>query len=393
MAPKLDVLVIGATGFTGRLTCRYLARKPELVGRWGIAGRSESKLTALKAELGVDVPSFVVDTGRQATVDAACAEAACVISCAGPFSQVGMPVVDACVRVGTHYVDSTGEVPFVRRAIAAYHEAAVAKGVVLVPCCGFDCVPSDVGNFVVHREAGESLKSVHAYVQAVLGGVSNGTLNSVAGVFENVSAENLSGVALVPKSGTQPARAPMRLGLWYENGRFTGIFPTASADENIVRRTNSLMGSSAVYVEATQGPFLEVVKSTLMTYALFMVMMIPPLRRWAMAKHFSGTSVGPSDAAMLRSNFRFDFVGETASGKRVETMLSAKEDTYTATGLFLGECALSALTLARKRTLKGGVLTPAYAFGDELVGRCRDAGLTIDTIVVGGAASVPKKTR
>ncbi|KAG5498183.1 hypothetical protein JIQ42_02987 [Leishmania sp. Namibia] len=390
MASKLDILVMGATGFTGRLTCRYLARKTELKERWGIAGRSAAKLAALKAELGVDVPTLVVDADKPATVDAACAQTACVISCMGPFTLVGMPVVDACVRHGTHYVDCTGEIPFVRRAIAAHHEAAAEKGVAIVPCCGFDCVPADLGNYIVHREAGERVAVVRGYFKSHPAGASNGTMNSVACVIESMTKEDMSPLALVSKSGVQPASTPTHHGVWYENGRFTGFFLTASCDEKLVRRTNSLMGSSAVYVEAMQGSLAHVVRLTLVSYAAVMAIMIAPLRRWMLRKYFSGSSIGPSDEAMARSNFRCEFVGETASGKRVETTLSAKEDPYTATALFLGECAMSALTLARKHSLKGGVLTPAYAFGDELLRRCRDAGISIITVIVDSAAELKK---
>ncbi|AYU80191.1 Saccharopine dehydrogenase [Leishmania donovani] len=392
MASKLDIIVLGATGFTGRLTCRYLARKAELKGRWGIAGRSQAKLAALKAELDINVPTFVVDADKAATVDSACAQTTCVISCMGPFTLVGMPVVDACVRNGTHYIDCTGETPFVRRAIAAYHETAAKKGVAIVPCCGFDCVPADLGNYVVHREAGESLTVVRGYFEGSPAGVSNGTINSIGCVLDSMTGEDMSPLALVSKSDVQPACTPTRYGVWYENGRFTGLFVTASCDEKLVRRTNSLMGSSAAYVEAMQGPFARVMRLTLSTYVALIAGMIAPLRRWMLSKYFTGTSIGPSDEAMAKSSFRCDFVGRTVSGKRVETTMSAKEDAYTATALFLGECAMSVLKLARKQSLKGGVLTPAYAFGDELVHRCRDAGISINTVIIDRAAE-PKKAR
>ncbi|KAG5474270.1 hypothetical protein LSCM1_03049 [Leishmania martiniquensis] len=390
MAPKLDILVMGATGFTGRLTCRYLARKRELKERWGIAGRSAAKLAALKEELGIELPTFVVDAENPATVDAACAQTTCVISCMGPFTLVGMPVVDACVRNGTHYVDCTGEIPFVRRAIAAYHEVAATKGVAIVPCCGFDCVPADLGNYLVHREAGDGVAVVRGYFKGHPAGASNGTMNSVACVIERMTKEDMSPLALVSKSDVQPKSTPTRHGVWYENGRFTGVFLTASCDEKLVRRTNSLMGSSAVYMESMEGSLARVLHLTLVSYAAVMAIMIAPLRRWMLRKYFSGTGIGPSDEAMAKSDFRCDFVGETTSGKRVETTLSAREDAYTATALFLGECAMSALTLARKHSLKGGLLTPAYAFGDELVRRCRDAGISISTITVDGAARSKK---
>lgn len=390
MTSKLDIIVLGATGFTGRLTCRYLLRKTELQGRWGIAGRSEAKLEALKKDIGADVPSFIADATKPETLDAVCAKAACVIACAGPFTQVGLPVVEACVRQGTHYVDSTGEFNFVREVIEKHFDAAVEKKIALVPCCGFDCVPADIGNFVVHREAGEEVKVVRGYFDVNLAGVSNGTANSISCVLENMTKKDMSPLSLLQKDAVRPTAVPMRKGIWYENGRFTGFSLTATGDERTVRRSNSLLRSSAVYVQASQGSFLTVLASTLAFYAVGIAMVIGPLRRWLMRNYFTGTGIGPSDHAMVSSNFHCSFVGETISGKVVETTMSAKEDCYTATAIFLGESALSLLTLARNNKLRGGVLTPAAAFGDELVHRLRDTTVRIDTVIIGGQASAKK---
>lgn len=390
MASKLDIIVLGATGFTGRLTCRYLLRKAELKGRWGIAGRSQAKLDALKKEIGADVPTFVADAASLSTVDAVVAQAVCVIACAGPFTHVGMPVVDACMRHGTHYVDSTGEFNYVRQVIEKYHDEAAKKGIAIVPCCGFDCVPADIGNYVVHQEAGEELKVVRGYFDLNTAGISNGTANTVSVLMDSMVKADYSPLSLVAKDAVQPTATPMRKGIWYENGRFTGFIISAVGDERIVRRSNSLLRSSAVYVQASQGPFLRVLATTIKFYIAGIVMMIGPLRRWLLGRCFSGTGIGPADLAMVGSHFNCSFVGETVSGKMVETTLAAKEDCYTATALFLGESALSVLALAHKNKVKGGVLTPSIALGEELVHRLRDAGVNINTVIIGGSSGAKK---
>ncbi|KPI82921.1 hypothetical protein ABL78_8066 [Leptomonas seymouri] len=391
MSSKLDIIVLGATGFTGRLTCRYLLRKPELKGRWGMGGRSQAKLDALKKEIGaVDVPTFVADATIPSTLDAACAKTKCVIACSGPYTLVGMPVVEACMRNGTHYVDTTGEFNFVRQVIEKYHDEAIKKKITVVPCCGFAAVPPDMGNYTVHREAGEEVKVVKGYIDLCAAGVSNGTVNSVATAIENMTKEDFSPLSLVAKDGVQPTATPVHRGIWYENRRLIGYTIGAGADERIVRRSNSLLRSSAVYVESTQGPFLRVLGSTLVFYAVGIVLSIGPLRRWLINRYFTGTSVGPTDHSMSHSSFHCNFVGETVSGKRVETTLSGKDDCYSATATFLVESALSLLALEGKKKLKSGVLTPASAFGDELVRRLRDSGITIDTVVSGGSSSAKK---
>lgn len=159
MAAKLDIIVVGATGYTGQIVCKYLNGLPEATQpKWGIAGRSEAKLAAFKQELPGKIRSFVVDISKPNTLDAMCQQTTCVIACAGPFTKVGMPVIEACVRNGTHYVDTTGEFNFIRLVINQFHERARMKGVALVCACGFDSVPSDVGNYVVHKAIKEPIK-------------------------------------------------------------------------------------------------------------------------------------------------------------------------------------------------------------------------------------------
>src|SRR5262249_16746613 len=144
-----DVVLYGASGFTGKQTVRYFAEKAH-VGevRWAIAGRNREKLEAVKTEIGgavKDTDVLVADSRDQSAVDAIVSGTRVILTTAGPFALYGSNIVDACVRFKTHYVDITGETTWVRDLIDRYHNRAAADGTRIIPFCGFDSVPSDLG--------------------------------------------------------------------------------------------------------------------------------------------------------------------------------------------------------------------------------------------------------
>lgn len=382
MTSKLDIIVLGATGYTGAITCRHLNTQKTLNGRWGIAGRNASKLKELKESLSGDIPSFVVDLSKPSTIDEVCKKTVCLISCAGPFTKIGMPVVEACLRNRTHYVDSTGEFPFVRLVAERFHAEAVEKGVVVVSCCGFDSVPSDLGNYVVHEQAKEELKEVRCYFRLKASGISCGTANSIGAAGDSITWKDMDACSLVPADGPRPRWASTRVGIWYENGRFVAPFFMASCNERVVRRTNSLIGSTAAYSEAVEGSFLQMLGTAIGSILAMAVVSMSPLRRFLISRYYPAEACnGPTAEEKKNSQFHCTFIGTTASNRRIETLLSAKQDMYDVTGVFLVACARSAVALASKKSIKPGVLTPASAFGPELERYSVDGGVMITTIM------------
>lgn len=383
---QLDIVIVGATGYTGRIACSYLhGLKSKMT--WGIAARNADKLHALKQELNEpSLPSFVVDITNPESLDVMCGQARCVISCAGPFGEVGMPIVDACVRNAVHYVDSTGEFNFVRQVIEKYDAVARARGIALVPCCGWDCVPSDMGNYLVHREAKRhNVLRVEAFFDIVAAGISSGTAHSLDSLANHIASEDYSATSLVPKDGVQPTSAPTRFGLWLntKNMRWTAPYIMAASNERIVRRSNALLKSSASYVEATEGTFLHALAAFLAFYAMGVLMALRPVRRFLLNRFFpSDIAHGPSAAKKSGARYSARFVGSTASGSTVEVSLTGAMDMYDITGVLLVECALCARVLSDRQQLKSGVLTPSVAFGDELVTRAENAGMSISITAV-----------
>ncbi|EPY30104.1 saccharopine dehydrogenase, partial [Strigomonas culicis] len=257
---QFDIILIGATGYTGRITAKFLSKQSATT--WAMAGRSAAKLQELNKELKTNVSTFEIDVNKPETLDAVCQRARCIISCAGPFTRCGMPVVDACVRNGVHYIDSTGEFNFVRAVIEKHNEEAKRKNIVLVSCCGFDSVPADLGNYVLHRDAKEPVKSVQCYYKLHTAGVSNGTVNSISEVMAVIGRKDLDPCSLNPPEAPRPVAAPTRMLMWWDGRRgFTAPYGMAAINERIVRRTNALMGSRASYVEAMQGGALAMLQA------------------------------------------------------------------------------------------------------------------------------------
>ncbi|KAI8616174.1 saccharopine dehydrogenase b [Chytriomyces sp. MP71] len=158
-AKEFEVLVLGATGFTGKYVSRDLLNLPAgKAVKWAMAGRSMSKLeepTETRAWMGTGphAPAalVIVDASDEASVKAAAARAHVVINCVGPFRFTGVTVVRACIEAGAHYVDISGEPEFVER-ILALSPLAADKGVTIVPCCGFDCIPAEFGNLFAKQQ-------------------------------------------------------------------------------------------------------------------------------------------------------------------------------------------------------------------------------------------------
>ncbi len=178
-----DVVLYGASGFTGRQTVTYFAQHAPAGLRWAVAGRSREKLQALAAPVDV----LIADSADQTSMDAVVSQTRVLLSTASPFAKYGTPVIDACVRLRTDYVDITGETLWVQQLIAKYHDDAAAHGVRIVPCCGFDSIPSDIGAFLLARHYRASM--VRGYFQFGGGGLNGGTIASVANLVASRSRE------------------------------------------------------------------------------------------------------------------------------------------------------------------------------------------------------------
>lgn len=379
-----DLVLLGATGFTGRLTARHLARQLQGTStRWAIAGRDGAKLAAVQAELGGGPEIEVVDVGDLVGLLDLSGRTRALATTVGPFARHGEPVVQACVRSGTHYADITGEPGFVRLIRDRYHANARRRGVTIVSCCGFESVPADLGvGFTVAHLPDDAPIDVRGYVRAVgrlSGGTAHTALEAVAsrqlpraagwadaggaGEAEDVDeAEDADEVK--DAGGTRPvALLPRRLHRIDALGAWAVPMPTL--DTEIVLRSARVLdgyGSAFRYGHyARVGRLRTAAAGAAGLGAFAAAAAFAPTRR-LVGRALPSPGEGPSAEVRARSRFTLTFVA-TGGDQEVITRVSGGDPGYEATAIMLGEAVRCLAGQAHAATQAAGVVTPAMALG------------------------------
>lgn len=402
MSRPFAVILYGATGFVGRQTVRYFAEHAAGL-RWAVAGRSTAKLEALRAEFRAAAPGVVVaDADDAAALDALAAQARVVLSTAGPFARYGSQLVAACVRHGTHYVDITGETPWVRQMIDRHHDAAAKTGTRIVPGCGFDSVPSDIGAWLVaralHEQQGERCAAVKACF-SIRGGLNGGTAASMLNAFDEGVQSQFDDPFLLNPEGTAPAdatthRDPAGALRDVDFGGWLAPFVMGPINTRVVRRSAALLAASGVYTpdfryqeyarmgRGAAGALLATTVSVGMA-AGRTALTLAPLRRLA-ARFVPAPGEGPSERAIDGGSFRCELVGVGERGSVQRGRIAGRGDPGNrATTIFVCESALALALDARQLpggARLGGVLTPATALGAVLAARLHRAGMTVEPL-------------
>jgi short subunit dehydrogenase-like uncharacterized protein len=396
-----DVVLYGASGFVGRQTVQYFARHAPEGVRWAIAGRDRRKLEGVREECGARVDVLVADGRDRQAIDAIVSRTRVILTTAGPFALHGDALVDACVRLGTDYVDITGETPWVRTVIDRHHARAAADGTRIVPSCGFDSVPSDIGTLLVvqhlQRTFGVPCERVNAFFR-LSGGLNGGTLATTLGLFEAAPREQLADPFLLdpPERRGRPhaerhrdPRGPM---LHADVDAWVGPFFMGPINTRVVRRSAALRegwhepyGSDFAYQEYQQ--FDEPVAALraigmVAAAAVGVAALRQPQLRSLVRRLGPRPGHGPTAQAIADGWYVGEFVGTAAGGAQARGTIRHGGDPANA-GTVTCVCE-SALGLALQRDelpggpTRGGVLTPATALGDVLAARLRRAGVTID---------------
>jgi len=390
MTREFDLILFGATGFTGRLVAEYVAGSAERATlRWAIAGRNRNKLEAL----GLGVPIVVADALDPGAVRALAQRTKVVCTTAGPFARYGSELVAACAEAGTHYCDLTGEVQWMRRMIDAHHPRAIATGARIVHTCGFDSIPSDLGTWATQQafiaRFGVPARKVTAVFGESSGGFSGGTVASGLETAREASADPAvrrllaNPYALDPApDGPHPAAPDERAIGWEPHLKmFTVPFVMAQVNTRVVRRGHALAGApwgkDFVYREvmSTPGNARGAVMAAAIVgglAALGFALSSPALRE-QVARRAPQPGDGPSAAARARGHWKLRLVAEGERGDTLTYVVSDRADPgYGSTAKMLGE---SALCLALDPlTSPGGVQTPSVAMAQPLLDRLRRAG-------------------
>jgi len=413
MNREFDVVLFGASGFTGKLVAEYLGgRAADEGARWAIAGRSRGKLEAVRRELAArdealaDLPILVADALDARALDAIVPRARVVCTTVGPYHAYGLELARACARHGTSYCDLTGEPHFVRAVIDECHERARETNARIVHCTGFDSIPSDLGALLAWDHAkrvhGEDLSWVKLYVRRMRGAPSGGTVATAFGLVDAAKADReirrllLDPHGLDPKRGTAP-RDPFeedqRAVVWDDSvGGWTAPFVMATVNTRIVRRSHALLreedgrgyGDGFRYNEAMQFPpgprgFALAAVTTAALGGLFAAAAVPLLRKALVHTILPEPGEGPTREQIENGFFELSITAQTERGKKLQGRIRGTRDPgYGETAKMMGEAALCLAKDTPRLPSRHGVLTPATAMGLRLVERLRAAGMTFE---------------
>lgn len=403
---EFDVIVYGATGFTGTLVAEYLQRQYGLNGelKWAIAGRSAGKLESVRAALGADatdLPLIVADSGDKNALADLVSRTRVVLTTVGPYALYGSELVAACVEAGTDYCDLAGEVQWIRRMIDTHHDRARETGARIVHCCGFDSIPMDMGVWFLQdaavREHGQPCTDIALFVKATKGTASGGTIASMMNIVKEVRKDRsvarmmANPYALNPEGEREgpDERDQQKVLFDADAGCWTGPFIMAGVNTRVVRRSNALAGypygrdfryREAVMTGRGASGWLKGTGMILGLGALMLGIAMGPTRKLLQKFMLPKPGEGPDREMQETGFFNLVQVGKLPDGSVMRTRITGDQDPgYGSTSKMLAE---SAVCLAKDELdASGGVLTPAVAMGGHLLTRLRDnAGLTFDVV-------------
>ena len=395
---EFDIIVWGASGFTGRLVAAYLFKQYGTQGdlKWAMAGRNQEKLTAVRAEVAdSSVPIVLADSDDEASLKAMILRTKVVCTTVGPYVTYGSKLVAACITHGAHYCDLAGEVQWMRQMIDKHHEEAQANGVKIVHTCGFDSIPSDMGVYFTQKEAlaqkGQRAKQIRMRVAGMRGGLSGGTYASLSKVLEEAMQDKEIYKVLVNPYGLNPTdkqeggdHPDLQKVIFDPTSKsWIGPFIMAGINTKVVRRSNALSGyaygNDFRYDEATMSGkgFKGRMKGIMSALPLILMTAKPgSILKLIANRMFPKPGEGPTKDQRENGFYSLRFYatledGSTALGK----VTGDKDPGYGSTSKMLGEAAVC---LAKDSLPEiSGILTPSTAMGDALLDRLeKHAGLT-----------------
>jgi len=375
---EFDVVLYGATGFTGRQTVRYFTKFAPPGLKWAIAGRNLGKLQALDA----GVCAIVADSSDQTAIDNMVKRTRVLLTNAGPFALYGTGIVDACIRFRTHYCDITGETPWVRTLIDKYQDQAAAEGTRLIPFSGFDSVPSDLGAMLIGEALGTQTGKIRAYFQ-LTGGLNGGTLASALNMAESGTDRLARDPFLLSPKMQRPLRDfecdPAAAAFDKDTQTWTAPFVMSPINTRVVRRSCQIRGLDFAYQEylKMEGPMAGPLAVGIATGSALLeaALHFSPFRQFLrMVAPAPGT--GPSEKTMDGGWFRCEFVGHADDGRTARALIADQGDPGNRVTV---KCLCeSAFALALDELpARAGFLTPSTGLGDALVKRLRHRGMEL----------------
>ena len=387
MDKKFDIIIYGATGFTGSLGAKYMDKYSNEF-KWAIAGRDSNKLEKLQNEIPGKPEIVIADANDEQALLKLTASTKVVASYAGPFNKYSNLLVKACVETGTHYVDITGEAIWVRDLIDNYHQHCIDNKIKIIPACGYDSIPSDLGTYFTAKQVNEPLKSIFAY-HNMSGGVSGGTIESAFTMRDFKSKHKMGHPFLLNPEGSYSKNQKLLSKDYFsikknkKLNKWVIPFVMAITNTRPVRRSAALMeakqqsyGPDFVYNEFQMVNKYSVALITTVSLAVLGMIIVSPFRNF-LRKFFPKPGTGPNEKTRNNGWYEALFVAKTTKNQEYVYRMYGKGDPgYKSTSMFLVESAISLLN--NSDIGEYGVLTPATGLGDDLIIRLKDQGVLFE---------------
>ena len=391
-----DLIIWGATGFTGNLVCNYINKNyNERELRWAIAGRNKKKILKLQQKLKIDDSrTIIADSSDKDSLVKMVKKSKVVCTTVGPYAKYGTNLVEACIEGETNYCDITGETQWIRRIIDRFHTKAKEKNIKIINSCGFDSIPSDMGVFysqkIMLEKTGKYASTINMRVAGAKGGISGGTYNSLSNVLEEALIDKEVRKTLTNPYGLNPIdkqfgpdKSDLREVIFDTvSNSWIAPFVMAGINTKIVRRSHALMdfmyGKNFAYDEATLTG--KGIAGQIRGYMSLIPIFLATRKKGSIIKKIVDfilpkSGEGPSKKTRINGYYNLRFYLTLDKMTYVSKVLGDMDPGYGSTSKMLAE---SAICLALDKIPETyGILTPSVALGDSLLKRLEEnAGLT-----------------
>ena len=391
-----DLIIWGATGFTGNLVCDYISKNyNERELRWAIAGRNKKKILKLQQKLKIDDSrTIIADSSDKDSLVKMVKKSKVVCTTVGPYAKYGTNLVEACIEGETNYCDITGETQWIRRIIDRFHTKAKEKNIKIINSCGFDSIPSDMGVFysqkIMLEKTGKYASTINMRVAGAKGGISGGTYNSLSNVLEEALIDKEVRKTLTNPYGLNPIdkqfgpdKSDLREVIFDTvSNSWIAPFVMAGINTKIVRRSHALMdfmyGKNFAYDEATLTG--KGIAGQIRGYMSLIPIFLATRKKGSIIKKIVDfilpkSGEGPSKKTRINGYYNLRFYLTLDKMTYVSKVLGDMDPGYGSTSKMLAESAICLALDEIPDTY--GILTPSVALGDSLLKRLEEnAGLT-----------------
>ena len=400
MSKEFDIIIWGATGFTGRLVAEYIFKNYSSEKlNWAIAGRDKKKLINVRDKIAdKNIPIIIADSFDEVSLTKMTQRTKVICSTVGPYSKYGSLLVKSCIKTNTHYCDLAGEAQWIRKIIDTYHQEAKNKKIRIVNSCGFDSIPSDIGVYFIHKNLPDvniKLDKISMRLSGFKGSLSGGTYASMNNIITEASKDRLIGKILTNPYGLNPEgqrSGPDKRDLnkvKYDEDSKSWIAPFMMAGINtkIVRRSNALSnysyGKNFTYDESvmTGDGFRGRIRAIISVLPLIFLSAKPGSLLKRIFNVFTPKpGQGPNENERENGYYSMRFYIRYNDKSRALVRVTGDRDPgYGSTSKMLAESAICLSKDSLKDTY--GVITPSIAMGDQILDRLQaKAGLTFKFI-------------